>query len=101
MVAVVLGIVQVTLWAHANAVAQAAADHGAEVAAALDGTEAAGEEAAEAFIDSAGLVRDGDAVANRGTEQVTVVVTGSYPSVFGVLQVRASSQLVVERVGAP
>ena len=101
MVAAVLGIVQVTLWAHANAVAQAAADHGAEVAAALDGTEQAGEEAAKAFMDSAGLVRAGAADADRGLDRVTVAVTGSYPSVFGVLQVRASSQLVVERVGAP
>lgn len=100
LLAIVLGITQTALWAHANAVAQAAAEHGAEVAAAHDSNEAAGELAAETFLAQARAVRDGDAVAviDTASSRVTVTVTATYPSVFGALGVSATTTTVLERL---
>ena len=100
---VVIGIVQTALWAHANSVAQAAADHGAEVAAAFGSDGLAGETAATNFLASVAAVQNATATASTDptTEQVTMVVTASYPSVFGLLDVRATAVTIRERPGTP
>lgn len=98
---VVLLIVHVTLWAHANAVAQAAAEHGADVAAAFGADPDEGRVAAERFVDLAGQVDGAVAVVAPSATDVTVTVTGTFPSVFGRLDVRASSTVVLERVPGP
>lgn len=97
-----LAVVQSALWAHANAVAQAAADHGAEIASSFGSTEAEGELAAQNFLAEAGAVRDAevDAVfvsANR----VEVRVTGTYPTVFGSLTVESTAVQVREVLTTP
>jgi Flp pilus assembly protein TadG len=103
VIAIVLGIVQAALWAHANAVAQAAAEYGAEIAAAYDSDEQAGETAALEFLGQANAIRDGraQAVIDTTSQRVTVIVTASYPSVFGSLGVSASSTTVLERLPEP
>jgi len=97
---VVLAIFQAALWAHAGAIAQAAADHGAEVAASFGADGAAGESAALDLAAKAGTI--GDVVAQTsddpGSEFVTVQVSGTYPSLFGRLEVHASATTVRERV---
>ena len=98
---VVLLIVHVTLWAHANAVAQAAAEHGADIAAAFGAEPDAGRIAAERFVDLAGQVDDAVAVVVPSADDVTVIVTGTYPRVFGRLDVQASSTTVLERIPGP
>jgi len=100
VIAVVLGIVQVALWAHAGAVAQAAADHGAEVAAAFGSSDAAGMAAAQDFAMNAGTITNVAVSANNpsASELVAVTVSGSYPTVFGTKQVSATSTTVRERL---
>ena len=103
VLAIVIGIVQAALWAHANSVAQAAADYGAEIAAAYESDAAAGEEAALVFLSQAPAIKDGSATAaiDGATDQVTVSVSASFPSVFGLLGVEASATTVRERLPAP
>lgn len=103
VIAVVLGIVQAALWAHAGAVAQAAADHGVEVAALLGSDDETGIAAAQDFLNHAGGLHDvAVSAANPdGSEFVRMTVTGSYPSVFGSMSVRATATTVRERVPAP
>lgn len=98
VVLVVLLIVQVTLWSHANAVAQAAAEHGAEVAAAFGASADEGREAATGFLERLGQIDDPVVQAIRTDEQASVMVRGTYPSVFGRLDVAATTTIVVERV---
>ncbi len=96
----VLAIVQAALWAHAGAVAQAAADHGVEVAALLGSDDAAGAAAAHDFARNAGTLNGVVVAADNapGSELVVMTVTGSYPSVFGSLSVSATATTVRERL---
>lgn len=100
VIAVVLGLVQAALWAHAGAIAQAAADHGVEVASTAGSTDAAGIDAAQDFVANAGMVRDVSVSVSSGADSdlVSMTVSGSYPSVFGSLSVSASSSTVRERL---
>lgn len=100
LIAVVLGIVQAALWAHAGAVAQAAADHGVEVAALLGSNDAAGIAAAEDFVVNAGALSEVVVSASNadGSQFVEMHVTGSYPTVFGSLSVTATATTVRERL---
>lgn len=98
VVIVVLLIVQVALWSHANAVAQAAAEHGAEVAAAFGATADDGRTAATGFLDQAGQIDDAVVQAQRVDGQASVTVRGTFPSVFGRLDVAATTTIVVEQV---
>lgn len=103
LLAIVIGIVQTALWAHATSVAQAAADYGAEIAAAYDSDAPAGEQAALTFLSQASAVRNGSASAaiDTATDQVTVTVNAQYPSVFGLLGIEATATTVRERLPAP
>ncbi len=100
LIAVVLGIVQAALWAHAGAVAQAAADHGVEIAALIGSDDAAGVAAAQDFLVHAGSLHDVVVVADNadGSQLVQMQVTGSYPTVFGSLSVTATATTVRERL---
>lgn len=102
MIAVVLGIVQAALWAHAGAIAQAAADHGVEIASLLGSDDEAGIAAAQDFARNAGTLQDVVVSAANApdSELVEMTVTGSYPSVFGRLSVHASATTVRERLPA-
>lgn len=97
---VVLALFQAALWAHAGAVAQAAAEHGAEVAASFGSDDAAGEAAAIDLATKAGTIGDvvASATGDTGSDFVTVRVSGTYPSLFGRLDVEASATTVRERV---
>ncbi len=101
LIAVVLGIVpEAALWAHAGAVAQAAADHGVEVAALLGSDDATGIAAAQDFVVNAGTLSDVVVSASNadGSQFVEMRVTGSYPTVFGSLSVTATAATVRERL---
>ena len=100
VIAVVLAVVQGALWAHAGAVAQAAADHGVEVAASLGSDDATGIAAAQDFVNNAGTLTSVLVTANNssGSEFVQMTVIGSYPTVFGSLSISATSTTVRERV---
>lgn len=100
IIAVVLAIVQGALWAHAGAIAQAAADHGVEVAAALGSSNEAGEAAAVDFADNAGTIGDvgADAPNASDSELVVMTVRGTYPTVFGTRTVSATATTVRERL---
>lgn len=98
-----LGIVQAALWAHAGAVAQAAADHGVEVAALLGSDDAAGIDAARDFVRNAGTLHDVVVTADNadGGQLVEMRVRGSYPTVFGSLSVTATATTVRETLPEP
>lgn len=91
----IIGIAQGALWAHATAVAQAAADHGADVGSTYDAPADSGKVAAEAFALQAGGLNNPVAapttVTIGGIEQVTITVTGEVPSLVGPLSVQATS----------
>lgn len=91
-------MVQLALSAHANAVAQGAADRGAEAAAAFGATASDGTLAAQDFLVLAGQIDNPQVESVRTAVNAAVIVRGSYPSVFGRLQVAASAQVPIERV---
>jgi hypothetical protein len=98
LILAVLGMVQLALSAHANAVAQAAADHGAEAAASLGAGPEDGQSAAQDFLQLAGQIDEPSIEVERTPVRASVIVRGTYPSVFGRLEVAASASVPVERV---
>ena len=98
LILVVLGMFQLALSAHANAVAQAAAERGAEAAASFGASEADGRVAAQDFLVLAGQIDDPRVDVVLTPAAAGVVVRGTYPSVFGRLDVAASASVPVERV---
>ncbi len=102
-IAVVLAIVQGALWAHAGAIAQAAADHGVEVAATVGAEHDDGVAAAHDFVANAGTLRSVVVSAANAvdSELVHMTVTGTYPTVFGSLTVTATATTVRERLPEP
>jgi len=100
VLAIVLALFQTALWSHAGSVAQAAADHGAEVAATFGANEGAGINAARGFVNNAGTIRDVVVTSSDSPsgELISVTVMGTYPSVFGSLSVSATATTVRERV---
>lgn len=102
-IAIVLAIVQGALWAHAGAIAQAAADHGVEVAASLGAEDDDGVSAAQDFVANAGTLQSVvvSAANAADSELVQMTVTGRYPTVFGSLSVSATATTVRERLPEP
>lgn len=100
IIAVVIAIVQAALWAHAGAIAQAAADHGVEVAAALGSSDDAGEAAALDFASNAGTIGNVEVDASNAADSglVEMTVRGSYPTVFGTRSVTATAVTVREEL---
>lgn len=93
-------MVQLALSAHANAVAQAAADRGAEAAANYGASIDDGKAAAQDFLVLAGQIDDPQVEVVQTATTAAVIVRGTYPSVFGRLDVAAAANVPVER-GAP
>jgi len=102
VLAIVLAMFQTALWAHAGSVAQAAAEHGADVAATFGADDAQGTEAAHDYAANAGTIRDVAVTASNApnSELVSVTVTGTYPSVFGSLSISSTATAVRERVSS-
>lgn len=98
----IVGIAQAALWAHASAVAQAAADFGADVGSTYRASPDAGPLAARGFVAQSGGLNNAAAVSQQisidGVAHVTITVTGEVPSVVGALTVRATSTSAVEAV---
>ena len=90
--------VQGGLYWHAHQRAEAAADRAAAVAARVDGSGAAGEGAAYAFLEGAPL-DDATVSVRRGGEQAQATVTATAPSlVMGIRwTVTARSTVELER----
>lgn len=103
IVVILLAAMQLGLWAYANSTAQAAADHGAEVAATYpqgSGVED-GRVSALDFVHRSGLMRT--ATAEVATLEgvrpsVTVTIRAEFASLFGLLDVRASSTVPFEQL---
>lgn len=97
----VMLVIQFGLWYHAQHVVQAAAQEGVRAARVEGGTAGAGQQRAEAFLDSAGstLVRDAGVTATRDGETATVRVTGRVAGVVPgfSLPLDASAESPVER----
>lgn len=97
-------IVQWTLYAHAEALAEAAAQEGAEAGRRADGTLADADAAAAGILDtSGGVFSTVAAVSGGGGTEVTVTVTGTVTSVFPGInpRVRETSSGPKERYVAP
>jgi Flp pilus assembly protein TadG len=97
----VLVVIQFGLWMHAQHVASAAAQDGARVARAYDGSEVAARDRATASLDRLGrtILRDREVAVVRTARDVTVTVSGHVTSVIGVfaLPVREQARGPVER----
>ena len=89
-------VVHVGLWFHAAHVASAAALEGARAARNEDGTDAAGEAAANRLLDELGarLVLDREVDVTRGPDEVRAVVTGYGPTVVPGLRLRIRAESV-------
>ena len=101
LLALIMLVVQFGLWYHAEHVVQAAAQEGVRAARMEDGTAAAGESRAGAFLAAAGstLVDNSSVSARRDGETATVEVTGTVTAVVPGLSlaVEASATIPVER----
>ena len=100
-----MAIVQFGLLAHARNVAEQAAQEGAASARRFDGTEAGAKSDAMKYLTLLGpqTLKDRDVVVNRGTQNVTVTITGKVLTLVpGLdLHVKESSTGPVERYVPP
>ncbi|MGQ0468004.1 MAG: TadE family protein [Sporichthyaceae bacterium] len=97
----VLTVIQIGLWFHTRHVALAAAQDGARIARAYDGTEHAARARTLANLDDLAptLLRDRDVEITRTPEEATVTVRGRATSILGIfaLPVVGTAQGPVER----
>jgi Flp pilus assembly protein TadG len=91
-------VVQAGLYWHAHQRASAAADRAAAAAATPTGSEQAGRQAAQLFLDGAPL-QGASVQVERGAEEVEATVTGTAPRLVpGIsFQVQATASAPVER----
>lgn len=91
----VLAVVQVGLWAHAQHRAQTVASQALSAARVFDGTTAAAYERAEQAHNQLGgtVLRQVRVEAERGSEQARVRVDGQAPSLLPGIRVPVSSQV--------
>ncbi len=91
MVFLLMTIIQFALYFHLRAVATTAARHGLDQVRVLDGSPAAGETAANEFLDQAGSSLDDRSVsAGRSAATSTVTVSGEVPSVIPGMRLTVS-----------
>lgn len=95
--ALVLGIAQAAIWAHANNVAQGAADYAAEVASAYGSSPEEGVAAGNAVVSGSGLLKQAVVGVHVEIDTVVVSVEGNYPTVFGRWAVVAHSEAIREQ----
>ncbi|WP_157509240.1 hypothetical protein [Luteipulveratus halotolerans] len=103
LMVVICGTLQLALYAHATNVASGAADQALQEARTINGTAGSGQARGREFLAKAGprSLTDASVQVNRGTEQVTVVVRGRFPSLvpgFTFPAVEAHSQGATERI---
>ncbi|MDF1596209.1 MAG: TadE/TadG family type IV pilus assembly protein [Acidimicrobiia bacterium] len=79
LIALVLIPFQVTLWWHADQIADAAAREAVDAAQVATATEEDGTRAAEWFLDAAGNITDPEVTVTRTADTVSVEVTGRAP----------------------
>lgn len=99
VIVLILAPFQVALWWHGQQIVEAAAREAVDAAQVEGADEAAGIAAAHRFLDAAGNVTNPAITVTRGTEVVTVVVSGEAPRLipgFG-WQVTATAQGSLER----
>ncbi|MBR8741430.1 hypothetical protein DSY14_06775 [Nocardiopsis sp. MG754419] len=91
----VLAVVQMGLWAHAQHRAQTVASQALSAARAFDGTTTAAYERAEQAHEQLGgsVLRQVRVEAERGPEQARVRVSGQAPSLLPGARVPVSSQV--------
>jgi len=94
----VMSIIQFGLWQHAQHVALGAAQEGARVARAYDGSGSAARERTNGYLRKLGptILSDRSVSVHRTTAEASVTVTGKAVSVFPVLGLR-----VAEQAGGP
>ncbi|MGQ0842990.1 MAG: TadE family protein [Sporichthyaceae bacterium] len=82
----VLSVIQVGLWFHTRHVALAAAQDGARIARAYDGTENAARARTLTNLDDLAptLLRDRSVEVTRTAEEATVTVRGTATSILGI-----------------
>ncbi len=97
----VLLVIQFGLWYHANNVAEAAAQEGVRAARVEGGSEASGQDRAEAFMadNAPSLVGDRTVTVTRTPETVRAEVSGSLTSIVPGfhLRVHAEAESPTER----
>lgn len=97
----VLSVIQVGLWFHTRHVALAAAQDGARIARAYDGSEDAARARTLANLDDLAptLLRDRTVEVTRTPEEATVTVRGTATSILGIfaLTVTETAQGPVEQ----
>lgn len=101
MVMILLTIVQVGVYFHARAVAQTAARHGLDEVRVVYGSSAAGEAAANAFLDqSGGGIENRVVSADRTATTASVTVTGTVVTILPGLSLTVEVEVdaPVERV---
>ena len=99
LITILFAILQIAIWFHGQSVATAAAQHGLDAARVPSGTAAAGEGAAQQFIDQVGGMAAPSVTVERGTEQVSVTVEGDVPALMPFLPpVRVTLDGPVERI---
>lgn len=103
LVVLVLAPIQVGLWWHASQVADAAAREAVDASQVDGATEDVGVAAANRFLDAAGNLTHRNVTVVRGTDMVTVEVTGRAPLLIPGLdwQVKAVAVGRVERFYRP
>ena len=95
--------VQIGLWWHASQAAQTAAEEGLDAAQVQTGTAADGQAAVRSILGQAGNLSNVTVNVDRGTETVSVSVTGTLAfSIFpGAWSVNANATGPVERFTPP
>jgi len=102
---ILMFIVQYALVAHAQSVAEAAADEGAAAARKADGSEGDAQERTAKYLDSLGpkMLSERSIAVKRTTESATVTVTGRVISLVPGIhpKIRETASGPVERFVAP
>jgi Flp pilus assembly protein TadG len=95
----ILGVIQFALWQHASHVAKTAAQEGLAAGRLENGSEATGQNEANAVLAQLGVLSGPHVVTRRTADTTTVTVTGDAPSVlpFFHLPVRAVASGPTER----
>jgi hypothetical protein len=98
-IVVMLYLVQFTLWWHAKATLDTAAQQAVTAASLTNAAPNAGYDAANSILSQTGHLSSVSITVNRGSDTVSVDLTGTSPALvpFGSRQVRAHAEAPLER----
>ncbi len=85
LLGIVLALVQGALWYHGKTLAHAAASSGYHQARTLNGTVASGTTAAQQLLAGPTTLTEATVTVSRGDTEVTVVVSGTTPTIVPFL----------------